>query len=84
MRVTTSDLYEAGFLLYSHNDLIEIWSDQNKRRPTAAFTFDGPDDLSDQLKTYRLGTATVNLADYRRNLETIKDRMFECIRNAAS
>ena len=80
MRVTTTDLYESGFLLCAGAQLAEIW---NERRAgsTVVFVFDGDYQLEELQKSYHNGTATVNLADYRASLETVKDRMFRLIRN---
>ena len=80
MRLTTTDLYESGFLLCAGARLAEIWNERNKAS-TVIFVFDGNYELEELQRSYHNGTATVNLADYRRSLETVKDRMFAVLRN---
>ena len=80
MRLTTTDLYESGFLLCAGAQLAEIWNERNKAS-TVIFVFDGDYQLEELQRSYHNGTATVNLAEYRQSLEEIKDRMFAVLRN---
>ena len=79
MRLTTTDLYESGFLLCAGAQLADIWNERNKTS-TVVFVFDGDYELEELQKSYHNGTATVNLAEYRQSLEEIKDKMFQLIR----
>ena len=81
MRLTTTDLYESGFLHCAGAQLADVWNERN-RTSTVVFVFDGDYQLEELQKSYHNGTATVNLADYRRSVETLKDMMFDIIRNA--
>jgi len=84
MRVTTTDLYESGFLHCAGAHLADIWNERNKAS-TVIFVFDDCRQSEGQLeelqRSYHNGTATVNLAEYRQSLETIKDAMFRILRN---
>ena len=80
MRLTTTDLYESGFLHCAGARLADIWNERNKAS-TVVFVFDGDYQLEELQRSYHNGTATVNLADYRQSLETVKDAMFRILRN---
>ena len=80
MRLTTTDLYESGFLHCAGARLADVWNERNKAS-TVVFVFDGDYQLEELQRSYHNGTATVNLADYRHSLETIKDAMFRILRN---
>ena len=80
MRLTTTDLYESGFLHCAGAQLADIWNERNKAS-TVIFVFDGDYQLEELQRSYHNGTATVNLAEYRQSLETIKDAMFQLIRS---
>ena len=83
MRLTTTDLYESGFLHCAGAQLADIWNERNKAS-TVIFVFDdcrqSEGRLEELQRSYHNGTATVNLAEYRQSLEAIKDRMFQLIR----
>ncbi len=83
MRLTTTDLYESGFLHCAGAHLADVWNERNKAS-TVIFVFDGDYQLEELQRSYHNGTATVNLADYRQSLEAIKDRMFQLIRSASN
>jgi len=87
MRLTTTDLYESGFLHCAGARLSDVWNERHKAS-TVIFVFDdckqSEGRLEELQRSYHAGTATVNLADYRRSLETIKDRMFRILRNENS
>jgi len=80
MRLTTTDLYESGFLHCAGARLADVWNERSKAS-TVVFVFDGDYQLEELQRSYHDGTATVNLADYRQSLETIKDAMFRILRN---
>ena len=80
MRLTTTDLYESGFLHCAGARLADVWNERNNAS-TVVFVFDGDYQLEELQRSYHNGTATVNLADYRHSLETIKDAMFRILRN---
>lgn len=84
MRLTTTDLYESGFLHCAGARLADVWNERHKAS-TVVFVFDDCKQSEGQLeelqRSYHAGTATVNLADYRHSLETIKDAMFRILRN---
>ena len=79
MRLTTTDLYESGVLHCAGARLADIWNERSKAS-TVIFVFDGDYQLEELQRSYHNGTATVNLADYRQSLETVKDRMFAVLR----
>ena len=87
MRLTTTDLYESGFLHCAGAHLADVWNERNKAS-TVIFVFDDCKQSKGQLeelqRSYHNGTATVNLAEYRQSLETIKDAMFQLIRSAST
>lgn len=84
MRLATSDLYESGFFLCSGARLAEAVPDRSGASPKIVFTFEGNYELEELQKSYWNGNATVNLAEYRRSLETLKDIMFRHIRGASA
>ena len=83
MRLTTSDLYESSFLHCAGAQLSDVWNEQSKAS-TVIFVFDDSQlsdgRLEELQKSYHNGTATVNLAEYRHSLESLKDVMFRLIR----
>jgi len=80
MRLATSDLYESGFFLCGGAKLAEVVPDRSGPILKVVFTFEGNYELEEMQKNYWNGNATVNLAEYRRSLETLKDIMFRHIR----
>ena len=82
MRLATSDLYESGYFLCGGARLAEVVPDGSGVSPKLVFAFDGGDELGEMQRSYHCGTATVNLAEYRRSLEALKDIMFRHIRGA--
>jgi len=80
MRLATSDLYESGYFLCGGARLAEVIPDRSGASPKIVFTFEGDYGLEEMRKNYWNGNATVNLAEYRRSLETLKDIMFRHIR----
>ena len=83
MRLTTTDLYESGFLHCAGAHLADVWNERNKAS-TVIFVFDGDYQLEELQRSYHNGTATVNLAEYRQSLEMIKDAMFRLLRSAST
>ena len=79
MRLTSSDLYESSYLHCSGARLAEVCTDRGGP-PKVVFTFEISGDLEGLRRSYHPGTATVNPADYRRSLETLKDAMFRILR----
>ena len=84
MRLATSDLYESGYFLCGGACLAEVVPDRSGASPKLVFAFDGGDELGEMQRSYHCGTATVNLAEYRRSLEALKDIMFRHIRSAGT
>ena len=84
MRLATSDLYESGYFLCGGARLAEVVPDRSGASPKLVFAFDGGDELGEMQRSYHCGTATVNLAEYRRSLEALKDIMFRHIRGAST
>ena len=80
MRLATSDLYESGYFLCGGAKLAEVVPDRSGASPKLVFTFEGNYELEEMQKNYWNGNATVNLAEYRRSLEVLKDIMFRHIR----
>lgn len=80
MRLATSDLYESGFFLCSGARLAEVVPDRSGASPKIVFTFEGGCEIEELQKSYWNGNATVNLSEYRRSLETLKDIMFRYVR----
>lgn len=84
MRLATSDLYESGYFLCGGARLAEVIPDRSGASPKIVFTFEGDYGLEEMRKSYWNGNATVNLAEYRRSLEHLKDIMFRHIRGGTS
>ena len=83
MRLTTSDLYESGFLHSQGAFLSGAWADKgNSSTVVFAFEDDSEATLSKLQDCYHSGKATVNLAEYRRSLEFLKDLMFQILRKS--
>lgn len=82
MKLTTSDLYESGFLHCSGAFLANALADRGNSS-TVVFVFE--DETEKELlklrEEYHLGKATVNLAEYRHSLEILKDIMFRVLKN---
>jgi hypothetical protein len=75
MRAITTDLYEAAFLVCVGQVLAETWLDQGRGRAAVSFVFVGDDQLDAHQRGYRVGTAVVNVADFRRQLHALRDRI---------
>lgn len=75
MRAVTNDLYEAAFLVCAGHGLAETWLDRGRHRAAVTFVFDGDDSLCAHQRCYRCGTATVNVADFRRQLNALRDQI---------
>ena len=81
MKLTTTDLYESGFLHSQGAFLSGAWADKgNSSTVIFAFEDDSEMTLSKLRDNYHSGKATVNLAEYRRSLELLKDLMFDILR----
>jgi len=80
MRLTMTNLYEAAYLQCLGMSLADVWLDRGQNAATVVFAFEGNGELTKLQKAFHTGTATVNLAAYRRSLTAIKDIMFELIR----
>ena len=81
MRITTTDLYESSFLHCSGMKLAEVWKDRGKLYDTVVFAFEGNYQLEELQKSYHTGNAQVNLSDFRRSLNRLRNRMFELLNN---
>jgi hypothetical protein len=79
MRITTTDIYESSFLHCSGMILAEMWLDHGRLHNTAVFVFDGDCRLTELQKSYHTGNAVVNLADYRRSLNRLRELMFRLL-----
>ena len=81
MRLTTTDLYESGFLHSQGAFLSGAWADKGNSS-TVFFSFEDDSEatLSELQDSYHSGKATVNLAEYRQSLELLKDLMFQILR----
>ena len=81
MKLTTTDLYESGFLHSQGAFLSGAWADKGNSS-TVFFSFEDDSEatLSELQDSYHSGKATVNLAEYRRSLEFLKDLMFQILR----
>lgn len=84
MRLATSDLYESGYFLCSGARLAEVVPDRSGPGLKLVFTFEGGYEIEEMQRSYWNGNATVNLADYRRSLEALKDIMFRQLRGEES
>ena len=75
MRASTTDLYEAAFLVCAGHGLADTWVDSGRSRAAVVFVFDDENDLCEHQRNYRTGAATVNVADYRRQINVLRDRI---------
>ena len=72
---TTTDLYEAAYLLCAGHALAETFLDRGRTRAAVTFAFAVSDRLTLDQRGYRVGTAVVNVADFRRQLHALRDRI---------
>jgi len=79
MSLATENLYLAAFARTSGAALRRVVVSRTNGRDTAVFELDcqWAEKLLDE---YDAGTAIVNLADYRRHLEELKDELFGALR----
>lgn len=75
----TENLYLGAFVLLNGAELKRVRVSRVNGRTTAVFEIDGAcvQRLSDE---YLSGTAVVNLADYRKHLEGLKDELFAALK----
>ena len=79
MRTTTTDIYESSFLHCSGMTLADMWLDRGRLHNTAVFAFEGDCRLTELQNSYHTGNAVVNLADYRRSLNRLRELMFRLL-----
>ena len=79
MALATESLYLGAYALTNGAELKRVVVSRTNGRRTAVFELDcaWSDKLADE---YYTGAAVVNLAAYRENLERLKDRLFEALR----
>ena len=75
MRASTTDLYEAAFLVCAGHGLADTWVDSGRSRAAVVFVFDDENDLCEHQRNYRTGAATVNVAEFRRQINVLRDRI---------
>ena len=78
MPLATENLYLSAYVLTNGALLSRVLVSRTNGRKTAVFELEGPwvQRLSDE---YFSGTACVNLAEYRRHLEALKDELFTAL-----
>ena len=83
MSLRTTDLYESGYFMCRGARLADTTLEE-RRRPTVVFTFEEPkngEPLSKLQDIYHGNEATsLNLAEYRRNVEFLKDIVFQKVK----
>ena len=85
LRVTTTDLYESSFFLACRGGkLADVWVDRGRLKDTVVFVFEGNGQLTELQRAYHTGTATVNLADFRRSLVHLRRRLHAALSNQHS
>jgi hypothetical protein len=79
MALATENLYLGAYALTNGANLKRIVLSRTNGRTTAVFELDcgWVQKLSDE---YYAGTAVVNLAEYRRHLEALKDELFSVLK----
>lgn len=75
----TENVYLAAYLRTEGAELKTVQVSRSEGRSTAVFELDGPS-VQRAADSYYAGTATVNLAAYRRHLEALKDELFGALR----
>jgi hypothetical protein len=83
MPLATENLYLGAYALSQGARLKGVVVSRSNGKTTAVFELDGPwvNQLQDE---YYRGTAVVNLAEYRRHLEALKDKLFAALRRSES
>jgi hypothetical protein len=76
MKLITKDLFEASFYLTCGASLERVFGSDK----TVLFQFDGGDDLTTLKSRYDLGSAAVNVQTFRKNLNHLRDKVFERLR----
>ena len=74
MRITTTDIYESAYMLCCGEHLSDVWVNNGRQRRTVVFAFDGQN-IGDCQRNYHTGEAEVNIIDFRRHLDNLRDRI---------
>ncbi len=83
MFLTTTDLYESSYYLCQGAHLTDVKIEE-RRRPTVVFHFDDHGSrptLPELQVTFHVGKTTINLPQYRRHLEKLRDLMSARLRD---
>lgn len=85
MSLRTTDLYESSYFL-CHGARLKDVEVKSRRRPTVVFSFEEPLDgerLTDLQESYHGASDTlVNMSQYRKNIEFLKDVIFNNLKKA--
>ncbi len=79
MRLSTTDLYESTWLWSQGVPPREMKVDRSRKQRSIVFVFDATEEIARLQETFHSGQATVNLAEFREKLETLKERMFKLL-----
>ena len=77
--LATENLYLAAYQVSEGAELRTVQVSRANGRSTAVFELEGPA-VQRVAEAFWAGTAVVNLAEYRRHLETLKDELFGALR----
>jgi hypothetical protein len=80
MKLITKDLFEASFYMTCGATLEKVFGSHK----TVLFQFEGGDDITSLKSRYDLGSAAVNLLSFRKNLNLLRDKVFERLREQKS
>jgi len=79
MSITTTDIYESAYMLCCGGHLSDVWVNKGRQRKTVVFEFDGQN-IKDCQRHYHTGEAEVNIIDFRRHLDHLRDQITQ-VRN---
>jgi len=79
MDLKTTDLYLTAYLLSQKLNPIQILS-EGQNRKKIIFVFPASNRIYELVDNFKLGSATVNILDFRNNFEYVRDLMFSKLR----
>ena len=82
MRVLTTDVFAAAWLMARGAALREVLVDRSGARSTGTFCLEGPDVLADH-ETYSKGEAVANVKAIREGVTALRGRLARALQRAA-
>lgn len=83
MQLRTSDIFLSAYLINNKIHPLEVTTEdpRKKSRKRIVFVFPQTEDTNRLVTGFKLGTATANIVEFKRNFQYIRDLMFDKLRS---